>query len=102
MFTRIPKSPFSKEYERKLRLLPDDELKVLAQCPNGSCTNKVVIFSQKELHDAIEHALHSDNTFVIGKSCEGWEDAERTGKYHCNSQLILSGHILIARRNPSA
>lgn len=94
--TAIPRSEFSQSYKRRFSLLPDDELKVMAECPNGSCTNKVVVFSQTELQAAIGQALRSDMCFTIDKSCDGWEDNKRKGKFHCNSCLALTARILMA------
>lgn len=97
--TANPNSQFSQSYNRRFSLLPDDELKVVAECPNGSCTNKVVVFTQTEIQEAIGRTLHSDMVFTLEKSCEGWEDKERIGRYHCNSRFTLTAHILTGQRN---
>lgn len=97
--TANPNSEFSQGYNRRFSLSPDDELKVVAECPNGSCTDKVVVFTQTEIQEAIGQALHSDMAFALEKSCEGWEDEERMGKYHCNSRFVLTARILTGQRN---
>lgn len=97
----IPKSFMSKKYHRHIVLHPSDDMKILLDCPNGTCTERVMVITQYDLQTAIDNALHGDGTFEIRKQCEGWEDGKRmrAGMYHCLSDFILKGHVLTAQRS---
>lgn len=99
ILTARPLSAFSEPYERLISISADEELKVIADCPNDTCTKGVMVFSSCELQSAIESALQSDGTFVLKEQCDGWEDKKRIGKYHCNSWFTLNGRILMAQRS---
>lgn len=89
-----PRSEFSSSYEEIENIFPDDELRIVLPCPNGSCTKSVIIFYDYELREAIEHAINGNGTFSLKKSCDGWEDRERINKFHCNSYIIIKGIII--------
>ena len=96
----IPKSFLSKNYHKHIVLHPSSEMKILLDCPNGTCTERVMVITQYDLRTAIDSALHGDGTFEIRKQCEGWEDEKRkrAGMYHCLSDFILKGRVLTAQR----
>lgn len=97
--TANPCSEFSTSYTKSLFLSPEDELKVVVSCPNGSCTNKYVVFSSEELQNAIALMQNvGKRTFYLEKLCDGWEDRERIGLYHCNSEIFLKGRLQSRRR----
>ena len=96
----IPKTIMSKRYHRHIVLHPSDSMKILLDCPNGTCTERVMVITQYDLQTAIDNALHGDGTFEIREQCKGWEDAKRmrAGMYHCLSDFILKGRVLTVQR----
>lgn len=93
-----PSSVFSIAYKKSITLLPEDELSVILKCPNGSCTNGAYVFDPYILKKTINHALASGVTETIVGYCNGWEDEERIGNYHCNSKFTLK--VSVHRRSP--
>ena len=100
----IPKSFMSERYHRSIMLHPKDEMTIILKCPNGTCTERMMTISDYELRIAIDNALQSDGTFEITKRCEGWEDEKRkrAGMYHCNSEFILKGRVLMVQKSCEA
>lgn len=97
----IPKSFMSEKYHRSIVLHPEDEMKIILDCPNETCTERVMVITPYNLRVAIDNALCGNGTFEIRKQCDGWEDEKRkrAGMFHCLSDFILKGRVLTARRN---
>ena len=97
----IPRSFMSKRYHKHIALRPSEDMRIMLDCPNGTCTARVMVITHDEVQAAISKALQGDGTFEIKKQCLGFEDEERkrTETFHCLTDFILKGRVLTARRN---
>jgi len=84
-----PVSAFSRPYTEFLVLDLGDELKIILKCPNGSCTEKVYVFSSSALMEVVRESLETNSPIKIERECNGWEDEKRIGKFHCGTRFIL-------------
>lgn len=94
-----PQSCFSHALKKSFSRHFGNNLQIIVDCPNGSCTEGKITVSDFKVRDfARSAALQGKNDFVISTDCDGWEDKERRKHFRCGSRLTLVAHIRFAQR----
>lgn len=94
-----PQSCFSHALKKSFSRHFGNNLQIIVDCPNGSCTEGKITISDFRIRDSAREAVASGgDRFVISTDCDGWEDKERRKHFRCGSRLTLVAHIRFVQR----